>query len=206
MRKQSRHSYNIRLYIPCVLFRNATCGAGSTGKICSAVASLLDHNVENYIFYSSVKTSAPHGKKHHSKWNAKLQALRSRVFGNYEFNTVFATKRLLKELAEISPDVGKIKAACMEYEGKINYYKKETVETEEELFSILKAKNEKSYLDELYVFIVSKRSPLSCETRDYYEKQNYKKPHIRTAMMKMRFLTVRLAKRIYRMFLKEKKK
>lgn len=85
-------------------------------------------------------------------------------------------------------------------------HKKETVETEEELFSILKAKNEKSYLDELYVFIVSRRSPLSCEIRDYYEKQNYKKPHIKTAMMKMRFLTVRLVKRIYRMFLKEKKK
>lgn len=85
---------------------NATCGAGSTGKICSAIASLLDqHNVENYIFYSSGKTSDPHGKKYHSKWNAKLQALCSRVFGNYGFNTVFATKRLVKELDEISPDI-----------------------------------------------------------------------------------------------------
>lgn len=85
---------------------NATCGAGSTGKICSAVAALLDqHNVENYIFYSSGNTSDPHGKKYLSKWNVKLQALCSRVFGNYGFNTFFATKRLLKELEKISPDI-----------------------------------------------------------------------------------------------------
>lgn len=85
---------------------NATCGAGSTGKICSAVASLLDHNnVENYIFYSSGKSSDPHGKKYLSKWNVKRQALCSRVFGNYGFNTLFATKRLLKKLDEISPDI-----------------------------------------------------------------------------------------------------
>lgn len=85
---------------------NATCGTGSTGKICSAVASLLDqYNVENYIFYSSGKTSDPHGKKYQSNLNIKLQALYSRLFGNYGFNTVFATKKLLKELDEISPDI-----------------------------------------------------------------------------------------------------
>ena len=85
---------------------NATCGAGSTGKICSAVAALLDgHNVENYIFYSSGKTSDTHGKKYLSKWNSKLQALCSRMFGNYGFNTFFATKRLVKELDRISPDI-----------------------------------------------------------------------------------------------------
>lgn len=85
---------------------NATCGAGSTGKICSAVAALLDQNhVENYIFYSSGKTSDPHGKKYQSKWNVKMQAICSRAFGNYGFNTFFATKKLLKELDEISPDI-----------------------------------------------------------------------------------------------------
>lgn len=85
---------------------NATCGTGSTGKICSVIAALLDQNhVENYIFYSSAKSSDPHGKKYISKWNAKLQAIYSRVIGNYGFNTFFATKRLLKELDKISPDI-----------------------------------------------------------------------------------------------------
>lgn len=85
---------------------NATCGVGSTGKICSAIAALLDQNhVENYIFYTSEKSSDPHGRKYLSKWSTKLQALFSRVFGNYGFNTFFATKRLLKELDEISPDI-----------------------------------------------------------------------------------------------------
>lgn len=85
---------------------NTTCGAGSTGKICSAIASLLDQNhVENYIFYSSGRSFDSHGKKYLSSWDEKLQALCSHIYGNYGFNTFFATKRLLKELDAISPDV-----------------------------------------------------------------------------------------------------
>lgn len=85
---------------------NATCGAGSTGKICSAIAALLDqNNVENYIFYASGKSSDPHGKKFLSKWCIKLQALCSRILGNYGFNTRFSTKKLLKELDMLSPDI-----------------------------------------------------------------------------------------------------
>lgn len=85
---------------------NATCGAGSTGKICSAVAALLDeYNVENYIFYSSGKSLDLHGKKFLSKWNEKIQAVLSRVLGNYGFNTVCVTKKMLKELDKIKPDV-----------------------------------------------------------------------------------------------------
>ncbi|MDD6307952.1 MAG: glycosyltransferase [Clostridia bacterium] len=84
-------------------------------------------------------------------------------------------------------------------------YKKETVETEEELFLILKEKNEKRLLDELYVFIVSGRSPLSCTIRDYYEKHNYKKPYIKTAMMKMQFSIMRFMKKIYhKLFIRKK--
>lgn len=85
---------------------NATCGAGSTGKICSAVAELLDREqIENYIFYSSGYSTDPHGRKYMSKMDEKIQALCSRMFGNYGFNTYFATKRLLKELDNISPDI-----------------------------------------------------------------------------------------------------
>ena len=85
---------------------NATCGAGSTGKICVAIAELLDKaNVENYIFYSAGKSLDLHGIKFTSKWYVKWQALLSRIFGNYGFNTYFATVKMLKKLDEISPDI-----------------------------------------------------------------------------------------------------
>ncbi|MBE6567122.1 MAG: glycosyltransferase [Ruminococcaceae bacterium] len=85
---------------------NATCGTGSTGKICSAIAALLDRNgVENYVFYSSDKSSDPHGKRFLSKRALKLQAVFSRVLGNYGFNTRCATRRILKKLDETSPDI-----------------------------------------------------------------------------------------------------
>jgi len=85
---------------------NVTCDTGSTGKICSAISSLLDqNNVENYIFYSSGKTSNSHGRKTLSKWNVKMQALCSRVLGNYGFNTFFDTRKLLKEMDRISPEI-----------------------------------------------------------------------------------------------------
>ncbi len=85
---------------------NATCGVGSTGKICSAVATLLDkENIENYIFYSSGHSADIHGRKYLSNLNVKLQAFRSRILGNYGLNTVLSTKRLLKEIDKISPDI-----------------------------------------------------------------------------------------------------
>ncbi len=46
---------------------NATCGVGSTGKICTAISELLDkRNIENYIFYVQSNSDAPHGKKYMS--------------------------------------------------------------------------------------------------------------------------------------------
>ncbi len=85
---------------------NATCGSGSTGKICTAVSELLDEkNVENYIFYVSGESSDPHGIKYVSPYELKLQALASRIFGNYGFNSRIATKRLIKGLEKISPDI-----------------------------------------------------------------------------------------------------
>ncbi len=85
---------------------NATCGVGSTGKICTAVSELLDKKgVENYTFYVSGSTSDPHGRKYMAPLEIKLQALSSRILGNYGFNTYFSTKKLVKELEMISPDI-----------------------------------------------------------------------------------------------------
>ena len=85
---------------------NGTCGSGSTGKICIAVSELLTkQGTENYILYNLGKSSYPLGIRYMSKPEIKFQALKSRVFGNYGFQSRRATKRLLAELERISPDV-----------------------------------------------------------------------------------------------------
>ena len=85
---------------------NTVCGKGSTGKICVAVSELLcDKGIENYILYASGNSSYHGGKKHASDMNIKVQALKSRVFGNYGFNSQLITKKLISELESISPDI-----------------------------------------------------------------------------------------------------
>ena len=78
---------------------NTTCGSGSTGKICVAVSELLTkQGIENYILYSSGNSKYPLGIPYMSKLETKWQALKSRVFGNFGFQSQAATKRLIAEL------------------------------------------------------------------------------------------------------------
>lgn len=85
---------------------NITCGSGSTGKICLAVSELLNENgIENYVFYTEGDSAYPNAVKYADEKYIKLQALKSRVFGRYGFNSKTATKTLIKKLDEISPDI-----------------------------------------------------------------------------------------------------
>ena len=85
---------------------NATCGAGSTGKICVAISELLDkQNIENYVFYTQGISQNKNGVKYADKKYIKMQALKSRVFGNFGFNSKTATKRLIGYLSQIKPDI-----------------------------------------------------------------------------------------------------
>lgn len=85
---------------------NVTCGKGSTGNIVLSVSQLLtDDGVENYILYSSGKSDYPLAKKYNSEWELKWQALFSRVFGNYGFTSKRLTRRLLRELDKIQPEI-----------------------------------------------------------------------------------------------------
>ena len=85
---------------------NITCGAGSTGKICVAVSELLtEKGIENYILYSSGNSEYPLSRRYMGRFETKIQALKSRIFGNYGFNSKIATKRLIKQLDDISPDI-----------------------------------------------------------------------------------------------------
>ena len=84
---------------------NSICGKGSTGKICVGISKVLcGQGIENYILYSSGHSNYPYGIKC-AEPLPKLQALLSRVLGNYGFNSRIATKRLIQELERIAPDV-----------------------------------------------------------------------------------------------------
>lgn len=85
---------------------NSVCGSGSTGKICVAISQLLtDNNIENYILYAIGNSTYDLGKRYMSPLEVKFQALKTRIFGNYGFQSKAATKRLIRELDRISPDV-----------------------------------------------------------------------------------------------------
>ena len=85
---------------------NVTCGVGSTGKICLAVSRLLNgKGVENYILFSEEDSDYEYGIKYADKLSIKLQALKSRVLGNYGFNSKALTKKLIAKLEEIQPDI-----------------------------------------------------------------------------------------------------
>lgn len=84
---------------------NSSCGSGSTGKICVGISKVLgSQEIENYILYSTGNSSYQYAIKCASRF-PKLQALRSRILGNYGFNSVQETKKLINELERIQPDI-----------------------------------------------------------------------------------------------------
>lgn len=85
---------------------NATCGIGSTGKICVGISRLLtEEGIENHILYSCRTTGYPLGLPYSSQFYRKMQVLKSRIFGNYGFNSVGATQKLIATLARLKPDI-----------------------------------------------------------------------------------------------------
>lgn len=84
---------------------NATCGIGSTGKICVGISQIMTaENIENYILCSR-SNGYPLGITCSDSTYIKLQALKSKVFGNYGFNSKRATRKIIGELERIQPDI-----------------------------------------------------------------------------------------------------
>lgn len=112
---------------------NATCGAGSTGKICISVSELLSENgAENYIFYSSGSSDYPLGIKYANEIAIKMQTLVSRISGNYGFEARSITERLIKELERISPNIihiHNIHSHSCNLEILFNYIRKNNIKT-----------------------------------------------------------------------------
>lgn len=85
---------------------NATCGAGSTGKICVSISKALTlEGIDNIILYSQGKSDLKNAINISCTGYKKLQALQSRVLGNYGFNSKLATGKLLRALESFSPDI-----------------------------------------------------------------------------------------------------
>lgn len=85
---------------------NATCGIGSTGKICLSVSKLLnERGIENRIFYTQGMSNYSKGIKYSEEHYKKIQALKSRIYGNWGFNSGMATRRLIRELEKFAPDI-----------------------------------------------------------------------------------------------------
>lgn len=85
---------------------NATCGRGSTGKICVAVSQLLNQEkIENYILYTGPKSNYSNGIHYASTAYLKYQALRSRINGKYGFTAFWATMKLIRQLEKIQPEI-----------------------------------------------------------------------------------------------------
>ncbi len=89
-----------------ILQINSVCKSGSTGKICMAVSNLLsEKEIENYILFAVDGESATAGIQYMTSAEIRTQALKSRIFGNYGFQSKKATKRLISEIERISPDI-----------------------------------------------------------------------------------------------------
>lgn len=89
-----------------ILQINTSCGVGSTGKIAVSISQLLvSKEIENEILYSSTSSGYQHGIKCGKKNLVKLEALKSRILGNYGFNSISETKKIIAEVERFAPDV-----------------------------------------------------------------------------------------------------
>lgn len=82
------------------------CGYGSVGKICQALSECLTKKgIENYVLYSRKNSNYPLAYRYSKHSSAKLQSLKSRILGNYGFNSEHDTYRLINKFEEIEPDI-----------------------------------------------------------------------------------------------------
>lgn len=85
---------------------NSVFGKGSTGKICLGIAESLEkEGVDNCVLYSNGGVDHPLGIRYSDHKYVKLYALKSRICGNYGFNSVRETKLLIAKLDALSPEL-----------------------------------------------------------------------------------------------------
>lgn len=85
---------------------NSVCGQGSTGKICVDLSRrLAERGIENYIIYGIGKSEYPLGICVSNRPYIKFNILLTRVFGKHGFYSHIATRKMIKHLNCIKPDI-----------------------------------------------------------------------------------------------------
>lgn len=85
---------------------NTTCGVGSTGGICVGISEMLNASqIENHILFSSRTNGYGQGIACSSDRYIRMQALKSRLLGNYGFNSRKETQKIIAELERLRPDI-----------------------------------------------------------------------------------------------------
>lgn len=112
---------------------NATYGKGSTGKICLGISELLNaEGRDNCILYSLSGIEGLSGVKYSNGRYIKLQALRSRIKGNYGFNSAKSTRTLINKLEELAPKIvhiHNIHSHDCNFEILLSYLKEKRIKT-----------------------------------------------------------------------------
>ncbi|MBQ5810457.1 MAG: glycosyltransferase [Clostridia bacterium] len=92
-----------------VLQINSVCGIGSTGRICTGIAEILEKNGhECLIAYGRESVPERYKKYAHkigNEFNVKLAALSARIFDNEGFSNKRATLRLIEKIKQYAPDI-----------------------------------------------------------------------------------------------------
>jgi len=85
---------------------NSVCGVGSTGRIAVDISKKLnDEGIENYIFYGIGESNYKNGIKFGGTFNIRLHQLGTRLLGKHGFYSKNATRKLIKRLKQIDPDI-----------------------------------------------------------------------------------------------------
>lgn len=86
---------------------NTVSDFGSTGKICAQISHLLDErSIENFILFSSGNSANQSNRlRYANSFEIKVATLLSRIAGNWGFENVISTRKLLKRLNQIKPDL-----------------------------------------------------------------------------------------------------
>ena len=112
---------------------NGVCGQGSTGRIAQSISEVASENsIENYIFYGIGTSEYPLAERIESNLYLKLNILKTRIFGKHGFYSQTATRRLLKRLDEIDPDIihlHNIHGHYLNVKLLFNYIKKHNIKT-----------------------------------------------------------------------------
>lgn len=92
-----------------VLMINVVCGIGSTGRICTDLAEILEARGDSCkIIYGRSNAPVKYGKyaiKIGGKLNVPMHVLRSRVFDCVGFGSKIATKKIIKTIKDYDPDI-----------------------------------------------------------------------------------------------------